>query len=319
MAKADQIKALISSHLKKDEERFRTIALQLAATEARRGHTSVAEDIRKLVDSTAQRSLKLVSVSPELSDLLIEQEPAANHASLVVADRIEEKLARIVAEHRQAPKLANFGMRNRRKILLAGPPGTGKTMTASVLARRTGLPFFVVQVDRLFTRYLGETNAKLRQVFAVIRERPAVYLFDEFDTLGTARGSENDVGEMRRVLNALLQFIEEDRSEGLIVAATNNAGSLDPALFRRFDDILQYGHPDRNAIEAVLRNRLATFMGRFKLGPILAVAKGLSHAEITEACNDAIKDAILTDRKTVTQKALITALRDRKGAYGDPA
>ena len=206
-------------------------------------------------------------------------------------------------------------MSNRRKVLLAGPPGTGKTMTASVLARRAKLPFFVVQIDRLFTRYLGETNAKLRQVFAVIRERPAIYLFDEFDTLGAARGSENDVGEMRRVLNALLQFIEEDRSDGLIIAATNTAKSLDPALFRRFDDILHYGHPDRAAVEALLQNRLATFRGKFKLAPVVTLADGLSHAEITEACNDAIKEAILADRPTVTQKSLMAALRDRKGAY----
>ncbi|MEL6485563.1 MAG: AAA family ATPase [Pseudomonadota bacterium] len=315
MAKAEQIKGLISSHLKKDEERFVTIALQLAASEAKRGHAVLADDIRKLVDSRSQRSFKLVSINPELSDLLIEQEPVANHSSLVVTDRLEEKLARIIAEYRQAPKLEQFGMTNRRKVLLAGPPGTGKTMTASALARRAKLPFFVVQIDRLFTRYLGETNAKLRQVFAVIRERPAVYLFDEFDTLGSARGSENDVGEMRRVLNALLQFIEEDRSQGLIVAATNTAKSLDPALFRRFDDILHYGHPDRSAIEALLQNRLSTFRGRFKLAPVIGVATGLSHAEITEACNDAIKEAILADRSTVTQKSLVAALRDRKGAY----
>ena len=188
-------------------------------------------------------------------------------------------------------------------------------MTAAVLARRTHLPFFVVQIDRLFTRYLGETNAKLRQVFAAIRDRPAVYLFDEFDTLGTARGSENDVGEMRRVLNALLQFIEEDRSDGLIVAATNNAISLDAALFRRFDDVLHYDFPDREAIQALIQNRLATFRGEFKIDPVLSAARGLSHAEITEACNDAIKEAILADREKVTQKALAAAIIDRKAAY----
>ena len=315
MAKADQIKALISSHLKRDEERFVTIALQVAASEAKRGHTTLATQIRELIDNTKQKSIKLVSVSSELSDLLIEAEPAKNYASLILRQEIKTRLDRVVSEYHHSEKLATHGLDNRRKILLSGPPGTGKTMTAAVLAHRTGLPFIVVQIDRLFTRYLGETNAKLRQVFTVIRDRPAVYLFDEFDALGAARGTENDVGEMRRVLNALLQFIEEDRSSGLVIAATNTVGALDSALFRRFDDILHYGHPDKNEIESLLKNRLGTFAGNFKFDPAVIAAKGLSHAEITQACDDAIKDAILADKTTVLQKSIVAMLRERKDAY----
>lgn len=315
MAKADQIKALISSHLSRDEERFVTIALQLAAAEAKRGNTNLASQIRELIDRTQHKSLKVVSVSSELSDLLIEHEPAKNRSSLILRTEIQDRLNRIVNEFQNVHKLASHGLRNRRKILLSGPPGTGKTMTASVLAHRTHLPFFVVQVDRLFTRYLGETNAKLRQVFAVIRDRPAVYLFDEFDTLGAARGAANDVGEMRRVLNALLQFIEEDNSDALIVAATNTVGALDTALFRRFDDILHYGNPTKPEIENLILNRLATFYGEFKLDPVTSAASGLSHADITQACDDAVKEAILSDRNKITQKSLLCMIRERKAAY----
>lgn len=316
MARADQIKALITSHLKKDEERFITIALQLAAAEAKRGHNNLAHDIRKIIDSRSTESVKVVSISSDLADLVQQSRPSNDITSLVVSNALKEKIARIVREYRQSEKLAKHGLVNRRKVLLSGPPGTGKTMTASVLADQTGLPFYTVQIDRLVTKYLGETGAKLRQIFAMIRKQKGVYLFDEFDAIGAQRGLDNEVGEMRRVLNALLQFIEADESNSLIVAATNSIHSLDTALFRRFDDVLHYGKPDSVEIQTLLKNRLVGFMGKFSLKKVADIAVGLSHAEITQACDDAIKDAILADRKSVTQKHLLSTILDRKTAYG---
>lgn len=315
MAKADQIKALISSHLDRDEDRFIRIALQVAASEAKLGHAGLAHDIRDLIDSRAKQSVKVVSISNDLADLVQPETPAADASSLVVRKALRDKISRIVREFHEADKLARHGLKNRRKILLSGPPGTGKTMTASVLATQTDLPFYIVQIDRLVTKYLGETGAKLRQIFAMIRKQDGVYLFDEFDAIGTQRGLENEVGEMRRVLNALLQFIETDQSRSLIVAATNNLNSLDSALFRRFDDVLHYSKPDAKEIASLISNRLSVFKGKFKVETVANQALGLSHAEITQACDDAIKDTILSDRKTVTQSKLLQMLEDRKSAY----
>lgn len=315
MAKAEQIKALIASHLERDDEHFVTVALQLAANEARRGHSVLAQDIRKLIDSRSKRNMKVVSVSGDLDDLVSNESTGEHLSSLVLSSDLTSKIDRIVQEFHQAEKLAKHGLDNRRKILLSGPPGTGKTMTAAVLADRTKLPFFAVQIDRLVTKYLGETSAKLRQIFSMIRERPGVYLFDEFDAIGTQRGSDNDVGEMRRVLNALLQFIEGDESSSLIVAATNSLSSLDIALFRRFDDVLHYGKPEAPQIEALVSNRLNVFLGDYSLNPVVRAAKGLSHAEITQACDDAIKDAVLSDQDKVKQKTIVAMLADRKAAY----
>ena len=315
MTKAEQIKALIASHLERDDEHFVTVALQLAANEARRGHSVLAQDIRKLIDSRSKRNMKVVSVSGALDDLVSNESTGEHLSSLVLSSDLTSKIDRIVQEFYQAEKLAKHGLDNRRKILLSGPPGTGKTMTAAVLAERTKLPFFAVQIDRLVTKYLGETSAKLRQIFSMIRERPGVYLFDEFDAIGTQRGSDNDVGEMRRVLNALLQFIEGDDSSSLIVAATNSLSSLDIALFRRFDDVLHYSKPEAPQIEALVSNRLNVFLGDYSLNPVVRAAKGLSHAEITQACDDAIKDAVLSDQDKVKQKTIVAMLADRKAAY----
>jgi SpoVK/Ycf46/Vps4 family AAA+-type ATPase len=315
MAKAEQIKALIASHLERDDEHFVTVALQLAANEARNGHSVLAQDIRNLIDARSKRNMRVVSVSGDLDDLVLHEASEAHINRLVLDLDLSKKIDRIVKEFSQSEKLAKHGLSNRRKILLAGPPGTGKTMTAAVLAQRTKLPFFAVQIDRLVTKYLGETSAKLRQIFSMIRERPGVYLFDEFDAIGTQRGSDNDVGEMRRVLNALLQFIEGDESDSLIVAATNSLASLDIALFRRFDDVLHYGKPESPQIEALIKNRLNIFLGKYDLAPIVAAARGLSHAEITQACDDAIKEAVLSDKKKVTQKSIKDMISDRKAAY----
>ncbi len=316
MANADQLKALIKSHLNNDGERFVTVALQVAAAEAKRGHSALARDIRKIIDTRRQNNIKVVSVSRELDDLVSPEDAAGVSASFVVRKDLQTKLERIVREHLQAEKLKKFGLGNRRKILLSGPPGTGKTMTAAVLAEQTGLPFFVVQIDRLITKYMGETAAKLRQIFALIRDRPGVYLFDEFDAIGTQRGMDNDVGEMRRVLNGLLQFIEQDESNSLIVAATNSIESLDSALFRRFSDVLHYEIPELDEVIALIQNRIGTFAGRYKISTIAEYARGLSHAEITQACDDAIKEAILSDKTAVTKDSLLSMLADKKTSYG---
>ena len=133
-------------------------------------------------------------------------------SALVIPDIFRERIQRIIHEHRQQEKLKKHGLSNRRKILLSGPPGTGKTLTARVLAHELRLPLHTIQVDKLVTKFMGETSAKLRQIFDLIRDQRGVYLFDEFDAIGGERSRENDVGEMRRVLNALLQFIEQDAS-----------------------------------------------------------------------------------------------------------
>lgn len=314
MATAEQIKSLIRSHLGDDDERFLTLALQVAAHEAQQGHGALAHDIRVIVDKAkrARGSNVLLKFPENLTGMVFSEKPDTPASALVLPDKLKERIQRIIHEYQQQDKLKNHGLSNRRKILLSGPPGTGKTMTARVLAHEIRLPLHTIQVDKLVTKFMGETSAKLRQIFDLIRNEPGVYLFDEFDAIGGDRSLDNDVGEMRRVLNALLQFIELDASDSMIVGATNKPELLDRALFRRFDDVLLYDLPDSAARERLMANVLGTFKGR-RLGwkTILKHSKGLSHAEIDHACRDAIKEMILNDRNTVTTASLVKSLHER--------
>lgn len=313
MATAEQIKSLIRSHLSDDDERFYTLALQVAAHEAQQGHTGLAHDIREIADKSRKNrgTNTLLRFPQELAGMVFSESSDTPLSALVIPDIFRERIQRIIHEHRQQEKLKKHGLSNRRKILLSGPPGTGKTLTARVLAHELRLPLHTIQVDKLVTKFMGETSAKLRQIFDLIRDQRGVYLFDEFDAIGGERSRENDVGEMRRVLNALLQFIEQDASESLIIGATNNPALLDRALFRRFDDVLHYGLPDEASRRHLIENILGCFKGRIGWKLVTEGSSGLSHSEIDHACRDAIKEAILGDKEKVDTKALVKTLRER--------
>lgn len=200
--------------------------------------------------------------------------------------------------------------------MLIGPPGTGKTMTARILAHELRRSLNTIQVDRLVTKFMGETGAKLRQIFDLIQQEPGVYLFDEFDAIGGERSLENDVGEIRRVLNAFLQFIEQDSSDNMIIAATNSPKLLDRALFRRFDDILFYKMPEEKERKQLIRNVLGAFLpSKFIWKNVLTESDGLSHSEIDQACRDAIKEMILNDRQAVHDTLLTQMIRERQSSH----
>lgn len=314
MATGDQIKSLIKSCLEENRDRFLTTALQVAANEARQGHGSLAKEIRDIIDKS-KSNIKVLKFTPDLSDLIWVTTTNNRLSDLVVSSELKDKIDRILKEYFQRSKLLKHGLSNRRKILLVGPSGTGKTMTASVVANELKLPFYTIQMDKMVNKYMGETSAKLRQVFESIKNQKGVFLFDEFDAIGAERGLDNEVGEMRRVLNSFLQFIENDDSESIIIAATNNIKLLDQALFRRFNDILYYQLPTEKELPRLFLNCLGKYKGKFDIDTILPTANGLNHAEITQACNDAIKEIILNDKKSVTQKLLTSMLKDRKKAY----
>jgi SpoVK/Ycf46/Vps4 family AAA+-type ATPase len=317
MATAEQLKSLIKSHFSNEPERFYTIALQLAAYEAKKGHTALAHSIRELIDLERKKGgPKILRFPQDLKGLVLPEKPETSKNELVINYELKERINLVIQEYKQQSKLKSFGLTHRRKIMLIGPPGTGKTMTAKVLAYELHLPLYIIQVDKLVTKFMGETSAKLRQIFDLIEKEHGVYLFDEFDAIGGERSLDNDVGEMRRVLNSFLQFIELDSSDSIIVAATNNPKLLDKALFRRFDDVLYYDYPNEEEVKKLILNTLGNFKpSKIEWKAILNKTKSLSHAEIVLGCTDAIKKSILGNKEKTTTKVIVEMLEQRVSAH----
>jgi SpoVK/Ycf46/Vps4 family AAA+-type ATPase len=321
MATAQQLKALLQSYSEADGEMFVSVALQIAAHEARSGRDKFASELKQLVDEIKgkQRTAKVGGAVPiarptgELATLLSATYPHTKLSEMVLAPIQRDSLEQIIREYRQQSKLREHGLSAKRKILLVGPPGVGKTMTSWTLAGELKLPHFTVQLHSLITKYMGETAAKLFAIFESMRHTRGVYLFDEFDAIGSMRAGNNDVGEIRRVLNSFLQFLEQDDSDSLVIAATNLEEILDDALFRRFDDVIRYKMPTECELTSLISNRLAAFqIADVDLLQVAHAAIGLSHAEICRACDESAKMAVLNDRRYILIDDLLRAIGSRQ-------
>ena len=254
MAVASQIKSLVKSFGNGDEARFFATAMQIAASEARKGHSVFAQELTILIDRAKKgrsissldsaRTISRSTPTNDLNNLVEVVSPSVGLNDMVLGDQVKKSLNRVIAEQKKFNLLNQYDLSPRRKLLLIGAPGCGKTMTAQALAKSLGLPLFVVRLDGLISKFMGESIVKLRLIFDSMIDRRGVYLFDEFDSIGSRRNLGHDVGEIKRILNCFLINIEKDHSNSIIIVATNLPDSLDKALFRRFNDIIHYPLPN---------------------------------------------------------------------------
>jgi SpoVK/Ycf46/Vps4 family AAA+-type ATPase len=259
-----------------------------------------------------QQALSLTPL-PSANGLLSTPSDLSTLDDMVLAPEVRERLDRVVLEQSRRMDLLACGLRPAHKLLFSGVPGTGKTMAAGALSRAIGLPMFRVELHGVISSHLGETSAKLAKVFEHVRSMPAVYLFDEFDALSAERsslGSEAAGAEMRRVVNSLLSFIEDDRSNSLIIAATNHAQMLDSAIFRRFDETIAFGIPTRDEVAALVQRKLGDV--ELDVNSIYgAVANSkLGHADVCVALDRVRKDHVLVGSPIDTEH-IVTALVQR--------
>lgn len=318
MSQAEQMKALLRAHANDDDDLFYSVALQIAAQSAQRGHSRVATELRDLIDRTKSERIQRDGPTPigvpkgELGELLAISYPQTRLKDMVLGDAVLSVLERVLREQRQRDKLLNHGFLPAHRLLLTGLPGTGKSMTAAALAHELSLPLMTIRLDGVISRFLGDSASKLRLVFDEVARRRAVYFFDEFDALGSDRGASNDVGETRRILNSFLLFLDDAPAESLLVAATNHVKLLDPALFRRFDAVIQYGYPESDQALAVLQKRLITMdTSEVDWASVNEAARKHSHSDLVKAAERAAKDVILSGKEVITTEVMISALDSR--------
>jgi SpoVK/Ycf46/Vps4 family AAA+-type ATPase len=322
MSTARHVLALLRSHVEGEEQQFYSAALQMAAHEARQGHGKLAQEIRSLIEQAKEKKtviqqsrdpIPLVQPKGDLANLVSVCYPDTRLSDMILPYELKSQLKRVLTEQRQQKRLREYNLVPRRKLLLVGPPGSGKTMTASALAGELQLPLFTTLYDSLIGKFMGETAGRLKLIFDAMTITRGVYFFDEFDAIGSQRQSANDVGEIRRILNSFLMFLENNQGDSLIIAATNHPNLLDKALFRRFDDVIKYTLPDRKMIQELIQVRLTTFdIGWNNWSEITNKANGLTQAEIVRATDEAAKKAVLSDTLTISSESLISAILERK-------
>ena len=228
---------------------------------------------------------------------------------IVLTEGLRSQLDRIEAEYRARDVFARSGLSPKSRLLLVGPPGCGKTLTAEVLAGDLGLPLLYARFDAIISSYLGETATNIRRVFNYAGKHPAVLFFDEFDALGKRRDDEHEVGELKRVVSSFLQILDSYPRDQLVVAATNHEGLLDEALWRRFDEILYFPKPDASQIVQLMELRLGGIRKRgVDLAGLAHEMQGFTYADAERVCYEAMKAVILAGRKELGHDALVAEL-----------
>ena len=321
---SEAIRKLLDAHFKGDDDAFRAAAWEFVEKERSLNHHVFVKDLERMlsnVNGTAhKRENGLVPLGPfngslprdkERNAYLVEiTDPRRELEQLVLCPQVRHTLDRVIVECRNEELLGAHGVRPIAKVLFCGPPGCGKTVAAEALASELCLPLATVRFDAVVSSYLGETAANLRKVFDFARSRPLVLFFDEFDAIGKHRTAFDEHGELKRVVNSFLQLLDSFRSDTLTVAATNHHGLLDPALWRRFDEIVMFPCPNEEEITTLFCRhfRQITVSQSVRLADIAQKLIGFSHADVERVAQDSIKQTLLNVKEQIEPGVLDAAV-----------
>ncbi len=305
------------------------VAFSIIEEEKRKGHIKLADRLNTILKETISRdedlkpSLKIAKT--DTYKVPVDRRyklPLATHIEheslrheMVLTPDVENKILRIEKEYLARERLAHHGLKPRKKILFYGSSGCGKSMGAERLAWDLGLPFYKVRFDSIISSYLGESASNLQNLFDSIEDFPCVLLLDEFDIIGKQRDiSSNDVGEIHRIVNILLGLLEEYDGEGILIATTNLEGTLDKALFRRFDDFIELPKPSEKEIIELLKTSFSALKlsNKIDLNTYSNKMVGMSYAIVVKIANDAAKKAVINSKKEISVEDLDNALEENK-------
>lgn len=321
MTRGELLRKLFKSYVSNDNHSFRAVALEIIAEEQQKQNHALARDLLELLETQTLLPKKInnlgffeIPKEKQQQFQLVElKQPIHGLTDIILKDKTREQINRVILEYNKLEVLKIHGLKPKKRILLCGPSGCGKSLSAEVIATELKLPLLYTRFDAIISSYLGETATNLRKVFDYAKSGKWVILFDEFDSIGKSRNSPQDHGEMQRVVNSFLQIIDNFEGDSIIIAATNNPSILDPALWRRFDEIIIFEKPNLQEIKLLLRLKLKNFpIDKVNINEISKKVQGLSYAEIEWICLDTIKTAILEDKDAVNQDILLASIEKQK-------
>jgi DNA replication protein DnaC len=324
MARSDLVVNLIRAASLGDDKLIRTTVEAIVAEEHAKKHHILAEKLWTIYEVNKEKNLFRGSAQPlafssrpkstenqitpnEIFDLLREGNPIQGLSELHLDKNVYESCRELVEEQLNSIFLRSNGLEPRSKVVLAGPPGNGKTSLANALAFELGLPIYTLKYEAIISSFLGETSAKLKRIFDFIKSKPCVVFFDEFDTLGKERGDAHETGEIKRVVSSLLLQIDALPSHNVIIAATNHGELIDRAAWRRFELRLELKAPTREQIVRLLEGFEASlhlqFTSQMKL--LTDELVGLSYSDIEQFLLD-VKRRWLLNKSSVTLEEIVS-------------
>lgn len=321
MARADLLKQLFRAYRDSDRESFLEVARCIADEERKKHHTLLAKELLQILNNgvaVAEPGLK-GSFQPPPRDVeknasLLEIKRTDRYLQeLILHAEAKKTLAKVMREFRQWDILEANGLRPNHKLLFCGPPGCGKTATAEAIATELGLPLVYVRFDSVVSSLLGETASNLRRVFEYILEDTWVVLFDEFDAIGRSRDDATEHGEIKRVVNAFLQMLDNFHGRSLLIAATNFEQSLDPALWRRFDDVVRFERPTEGQVQELMKKRLSPVRNsRVSTKRHVANLEGATFSDIERIATDILKQCALEGRSRLRAEDITSAIESHR-------